>query len=316
MSSRWGAVRAVSRRVARASALGNQRRGCATGLRYRGRHCLVDVRDAVVTEDVDGFAEEMLRTLSEAAWRAGVTVVGEQLRVFDGLESPPGFAMAILLDESHISLHMYADLGLMAFDCFTCGNVEATLEITDRFRALIARRFERATLRQRTVDRFPYSEPAHGREEDVAAGSGAKPVSAPPVTAATPASGLPVSILLDVTGVHASCSRYQVELLQGASFAVRRALGHRGAALQEVEASVTPGGGSLSCVFDNGHVALRLRRGDGALLVDVTAVASDLADTVAAALEGYLVDAHPGARVQRHRVERLRDEIPSACPSV
>jgi S-adenosylmethionine decarboxylase len=30
-----------------------------------------------------------------------------------------------MLDESHISVHTYADLGRMAIDVFTCGNTDA-----------------------------------------------------------------------------------------------------------------------------------------------------------------------------------------------
>ena len=38
-----------------------------------------------------------------------------------GDDSPPGFAVVVLLDESHCSAHSYADLGLVALDIFTCG---------------------------------------------------------------------------------------------------------------------------------------------------------------------------------------------------
>lgn len=270
----------------------------------------MDVRDAVVHEDVGEFAEGMLRTLSNAASRAGVTVVGEQLRVFDGEVSPPGFAMAILLDESHISLHAYSDLGLMAFDCFTCGNKAATTDIANRFTALVAEQFEHATLRQSTVDRFPYDAPADGGEEGAVAGSGER-VAAASHAAAEPGSGLPVSLLLDVSGVLPSSGRNQVELLQGASSAVRHALGRRGSTLSEAETSIAPGGGSLSCVYDGGHATLRIWREEAAILLDVTAFCADLADTVASALEHYFVDAHPGTSVQRHRVGRLSEGRPS-----
>ena len=42
---------------------------------------------------------------------------------FDGTESPPGFAAVVLIDESHVSAHCYAEEGILAVDCFTCGGV-------------------------------------------------------------------------------------------------------------------------------------------------------------------------------------------------
>jgi len=59
--------------------------------------------------------------MARAAERAGATVVS-QVRYQFGHNSPPGFAAAILLDESHCSAHSYADLGLIAMDVFTCGS--------------------------------------------------------------------------------------------------------------------------------------------------------------------------------------------------
>lgn len=43
---------------------------------------------------------------------------------FDGSVSPPGFAAVVLIDESHITAHHYADRGMLALDCFTCGNTD------------------------------------------------------------------------------------------------------------------------------------------------------------------------------------------------
>ena len=42
-------------------------------------------------------------------------------RVFDGSESPSGFAAVVLIDESHVTAHCYSDEGLLAIDVFTCG---------------------------------------------------------------------------------------------------------------------------------------------------------------------------------------------------
>jgi len=65
----------------------------------------------------------MLEVLASAAERAGATVVS-QVRYRFADDSPPGFTAVVLLDESHCSVHTYADLGLMAIDVFTCGHTD------------------------------------------------------------------------------------------------------------------------------------------------------------------------------------------------
>ncbi len=64
-----------------------------------------------------------METLAEAATLAGSTVIS-QIRYKFGDDSPPGCTAIVMLDESHCSVHTYADLGLMAFDMFTCGTTE------------------------------------------------------------------------------------------------------------------------------------------------------------------------------------------------
>jgi S-adenosylmethionine decarboxylase len=64
-----------------------------------------------------------METLAESATLAGATVVS-QIRYRFGDESPPGCTAVVMLDESHCSVHTYADLGLMAFDVFTCGSTD------------------------------------------------------------------------------------------------------------------------------------------------------------------------------------------------
>ena len=64
-----------------------------------------------------------METLAEAATLAGATVVS-QIRYRFGDDSPPGCTAVVMLDESHCSVHTYADLGLVAFDVFTCGRTD------------------------------------------------------------------------------------------------------------------------------------------------------------------------------------------------
>ena len=58
--------------------------------------------------------------MAAAATHAGSTVIS-QIRYQFGQNSPPGCTAIVMLDESHCSVHTYADLGLVAMDVFTCG---------------------------------------------------------------------------------------------------------------------------------------------------------------------------------------------------
>lgn len=88
---------------------------------HKGKHLLIDCRN--VPRDVCLDDRRMLATLAVAAERAGATVIS-QVRYLFGSDSPPGFTAVVVLDESHCSVHTYADAGLMAFDIFTCGTTD------------------------------------------------------------------------------------------------------------------------------------------------------------------------------------------------
>ena len=61
--------------------------------------------------------------MAQAATEAGATVIS-QIRYRFGDESPAGCTAIVMLDESHVSIHTYADLGLLALDVFTCGGTD------------------------------------------------------------------------------------------------------------------------------------------------------------------------------------------------
>jgi S-adenosylmethionine decarboxylase len=67
--------------------------------------------------------QRLLNAMADAATKAGATVVS-QIRYKFGQESPPGCTAVVMLDESHCSVHTYADLGLVAMDVFTCGSTD------------------------------------------------------------------------------------------------------------------------------------------------------------------------------------------------
>ena len=63
----------------------------------------------------------MLSLMRDCVRESGIREVHSHVEVFDGSESPPGFAAGVLIDESHVTAHCYSDEGLLAIDVFTCG---------------------------------------------------------------------------------------------------------------------------------------------------------------------------------------------------
>ena len=90
----------------------------------RGAHILVDLIG--VHAEPETLAASILEQSLDLIEAAGIRVVGQQVSVFDDEVSPPGFALVILLDESHFSAHAYTDDGLLALDLFTCGGTDPT----------------------------------------------------------------------------------------------------------------------------------------------------------------------------------------------
>ena len=88
---------------------------------FKGKHLLIDCRNVHRESCLDDKA--MLSAMARASERAGASVIS-QVRYHFGHNSPPGFTAIVLLDESHCSVHTYADQGLVALDIFTCGNTD------------------------------------------------------------------------------------------------------------------------------------------------------------------------------------------------
>jgi len=88
---------------------------------YKGTHLLIDCHN--VPSQLCLNDELLLDVLARSAKKAGATVIS-QIRYRFGADSPPGCTAVVMLDESHCSVHSYADAGMMAFDIFTCGSTD------------------------------------------------------------------------------------------------------------------------------------------------------------------------------------------------
>jgi S-adenosylmethionine decarboxylase len=67
---------------------------------------------------------KLLETIVCVANSRGATIINTS-RYHFGHDSPPGCTVFVMLDESHVSVHTYADEGKMAIDIFTCGGTDA-----------------------------------------------------------------------------------------------------------------------------------------------------------------------------------------------
>ncbi len=96
----------------------------------------------------------LFSTMREAVAQTPATEVHAHLAPFDGSTSPPGFAAVVLIDESHITAHSYADRGLLAVDCFTCGTTDPEIIATHLNLRLVERFPDVVLVRKERVDRF------------------------------------------------------------------------------------------------------------------------------------------------------------------
>ncbi len=100
--------------------------------RPTGSHVMLDYTG---WKSPHGAAESwLIEIMREAATAAGARIVHNHAEPFDGTISPTGFAAVVLIDESHITAHCYEEKGLLAIDCFTCGEVSAAA-VADRIDA-------------------------------------------------------------------------------------------------------------------------------------------------------------------------------------
>lgn len=131
----------------------------------RGRHSMSDFIKCIIPhKNVESVALNLIFNFKIICEQEGLRVVGEKCIVFDGTKSPPGFTFVLCLDESHISVHSYADEGLLATDLFTCSkNPQAHINALRRIEHIILSFFPDGELyKQQVVGRFltPFRAPS------------------------------------------------------------------------------------------------------------------------------------------------------------
>lgn len=90
-----------------------------------GKHLLLELKDCnqEVLNDLR-FLEEVFLSAARAA---GATVLEHYFHQF----SPQGVSGAVIIAESHLSLHTWPEFGYAAIDIFTCGDTVDTDRAAD-----------------------------------------------------------------------------------------------------------------------------------------------------------------------------------------
>jgi S-adenosylmethionine decarboxylase proenzyme len=94
-----------------------------------GLHLLADLRDCACTLRVLRDGAAMLAHARAACVQAALTVVGESSHTFAG----GGYTLALLLAESHVTIHTWPELRSATMDVFVCNH---TRNNGDRARAV------------------------------------------------------------------------------------------------------------------------------------------------------------------------------------
>ena len=117
-----------------------------------GKHILLDCTEFFPTSSFDG--NDMLELMQKAVNKSDAKEVHAHVEIFDGTNSPPGFAAVVLLDESHVSAHCYSDRGLLAIDAFTCGGTDPEFIVEELKQAVYELSPTTVLMQQKSIDRF------------------------------------------------------------------------------------------------------------------------------------------------------------------
>ena len=85
---------------------------------YKGSHVLADFTG--IYGDEYKIGELVFDLMKRSIHRTTMKIMHSHLEILN-VDTPPGYTSFLALDSSHISSHGYTDVGLLAFDCFTCG---------------------------------------------------------------------------------------------------------------------------------------------------------------------------------------------------
>ena len=122
---------------------------------YKGVHCIYDFVN-ICCDSPLLYQQQINAILDQVINESNLNQIDQSSQLFDGQNTPAGFANVRVLDESHLSVHSYYKLGILAADLFTCGNTERGRKAGASFKQLILAQFPSACLKHEyIINRFP-----------------------------------------------------------------------------------------------------------------------------------------------------------------
>ena len=91
------------------------------GISYAGQHLLIDLYDC----QQHGTLNEIQEVMEDSCKATGATVLFSYLHSFDG----GGVSGAVILAESHESIHTWPESKFVSLDIFVCGNCDPHLAV-------------------------------------------------------------------------------------------------------------------------------------------------------------------------------------------
>lgn len=95
---------------------------CQNGITYAGKHLLMDFYDC----KHHGSLQEIEHVMKQSCLATGATILYSYLHPFTG----GGVSGAIILAESHESIHTWPEEGFVSLDIFVCGNCDPHQAVT------------------------------------------------------------------------------------------------------------------------------------------------------------------------------------------
>ena len=83
-------------------------------MQAKGKHLIINLKTKINYNN-----EELKHIMIDACKLTHATICDVSEKQFE----PQGYTIAILLSESHASLHSYPECNSIFIDCFTCGNL-------------------------------------------------------------------------------------------------------------------------------------------------------------------------------------------------
>jgi spermidine synthase len=90
------------------------------GFEMNGLHLVGDLYECACDKKLLERATEALKLIKSKCEAVGLTVVGERAYEFDG----GGYTLAVLLAESHVTLHTWPEYHMVAMDVYVCNHTK------------------------------------------------------------------------------------------------------------------------------------------------------------------------------------------------